>query len=181
MNALALFAAEGGQIERIARTFGVDWAHLGAQVISFGIVCALLYKFAYKRILTMLEERRQQIGQGLANEAKIKAELERTEAERQEVMKKAYAESSRLIEDARGAASSLLERETKKATATAEEIAAKAREAAIQDHDRMLTELRGELGHWALEAARIVTGKTLTSEDQRRLAEEAAQQVATEK
>ena len=30
----------GGQIEEIARTFGVDWPHLGAQIVSFGIVCA---------------------------------------------------------------------------------------------------------------------------------------------
>ena len=33
----------------------------------------------------MLEERRQQIAQGLANAEKIKAELARTEAQRQEV------------------------------------------------------------------------------------------------
>src|SRR5262245_50151593 len=181
MSAFALLAAENGQIGQIARTFGVDWAHLGAQVISFGIVCAVLYKFAYKRILNMLEERRRQIAQGLENAAKIKAELDRTETQRQEVMKKAYTESSRLIEEARGAASQMLERETQKAIATAQEIAVKAREAAIQDHDRMLTELKGEIGHWVLEASRIVTGKTLTSEDQRRLAEEAAQQIAAEK
>ena len=33
----------GGQIAEIARTFGVDWPHLIAQTISFGIVCAVLY------------------------------------------------------------------------------------------------------------------------------------------
>jgi len=32
----------GGQIAEIARTFGVDWTHLGAQTISFGIVCLVL-------------------------------------------------------------------------------------------------------------------------------------------
>ena len=45
MNALLLFAEaeSGGQIEQIARTFGVDWPHLIAQIISFSIVCAFLY------------------------------------------------------------------------------------------------------------------------------------------
>ena len=38
----------GGQIAEIARTFGVDWTHLAAQTVSFGIVCAVLYKFAYQ-------------------------------------------------------------------------------------------------------------------------------------
>ena len=32
-----------------------------AQVISFSIVCFLLHRFAYKPVLKMLEERRQQI------------------------------------------------------------------------------------------------------------------------
>ena len=60
MHLLALqTAAEGGgQIEQIARTFGVDWPHLVAQIISFGIVCAVLYALAYKPILRMLEARR---------------------------------------------------------------------------------------------------------------------------
>src|SRR5215813_15573992 len=45
MNTFFLLAeAEGGgQIQQIARTFGVDWPHLIAQMISFSIVCALLY------------------------------------------------------------------------------------------------------------------------------------------
>ena len=80
---------------QIARTFGVDWTHLLAQIISFSIVCAVLYTFAYRRVLAMLEERRQQIALGLANAEKIKAELDRTEAQRQEVMAQAYAESAK--------------------------------------------------------------------------------------
>jgi hypothetical protein len=44
MNALVLMAQaeSSGQIEQIARTFGVDWPHLIAQMISFSIVCFLL-------------------------------------------------------------------------------------------------------------------------------------------
>ena len=168
----------GGQIEQIARTFGVDWTHLGAQVISFAIVCAILYKFAYRRVLAMLEERRKQIAQGLANADKIKAELDKTEAQRQEVMAQAYAESAKHIDEARAAAQRLLEQETKKAIASAEQIATKAREAAAQDHDRMLAELKREIGHWVVEATMGVTGKILTPEDQRRLAEETSKQLA---
>ena len=91
MLALALQVAHegGGPVEEIARTFGVDWVHLGAQIISFGIVCAVLYAFAYKPILRMLDARRQQISSGLANAEKIKKQLERIEVERQEVLQKA--------------------------------------------------------------------------------------------
>jgi ABC-type uncharacterized transport system permease subunit len=59
MHLLALQAAaeSGGQIESVARTFGVDWSHLISQSISFGIVCIVLYKLAYTPILQILETR----------------------------------------------------------------------------------------------------------------------------
>src|SRR5262245_49826675 len=105
MISLILLAAQSeGQVGEIARTFGVDWPHLGAQIISFAVVCALLYQFAYRRVLAMLEERRKQIAQGLANAEKVKAELERTETQRLEVMIQAHGQAAKVIEEARTAA-----------------------------------------------------------------------------
>jgi len=167
------------QINEIARTFGVDWTHLISQVISFSIVCVLLYFFAYKRVLTMLEERRQRIAEGLANAEKIKAELARTEAQRLEVLTQANAQAAKLIEEARAAAARVQEQETQRAIATAEQIMAKAREAAAQDHARMLVELKREVGRLVVQTTATVTGKILTAEDQKRLAEETARQVGT--
>src|SRR6266568_9266416 len=176
--ALLVIASGGGQIGEIARTFGVDWTHLVAQIISFCIVCILLQRFAYKPVLKMLEVRRQQIAQGQANAEQIKAELARTEAQRQEVMAQANVQASKFIEEARAAAARLREQETEKAIAAAEQIMIKAREAAAQEHDQMLAELKREVGRLVVQAATTVTGKILTSEDQRRLAEETAKQVA---
>src|SRR5215472_5539835 len=180
MSSLVLLAEAvgGGPVQEIARTFGVDWGHLGAQIISFGIVCALLYKFAYRRVLQMLEQRRQQIAEGLANAEKIKAELARTESQRQETLAQANAQATKLIEEAREAAARVQEQETQKAIAAAESIIAKAREAAEQDHARMLAELKREVGRLVVQTTATVTGKVLTPEDQRRLAEETAKSVA---
>jgi F-type H+-transporting ATPase subunit b len=165
------------QVEQIARTFGVDWPQLMAQVISFAIVCALLYRFAYRPILAMLEQRREQIAQGLANAEQIKAELARTKAQRQEVLARANVEANRLIEEARGAAALVKQEETRKAIAAAEEIVAKAREATAQDHARMLGELKREVGKLVVQTTAAVSGKVLTADDQRRLAEETARHV----
>ncbi len=173
-----ILAADEGQIAQIARTFGVDWAHLGAQVISFSIVCLVLYKFAYKRVLVMLEQRRQQIALGLANAEKIKAELDRTEMQRQGVLAQAHAEAARFIEEARAAAARVREEETQHAIAAAEQIMIKAREAAAQDHARMLSELKREVGRLVVQATATLTGKVLTAEDHRRLAEATTRQLA---
>ena len=86
MFVLALQHTEGGgSVEGIAATFGVDWVHLGAQIVSFGLVCLVLYALAYKPVLQMLAARREQIAAGLANAEKIKTELARIAAERQQV------------------------------------------------------------------------------------------------
>jgi F-type H+-transporting ATPase subunit b len=180
MNSLILLAQAGGggPVQEIARTFGVDWAHLIAQIISFGIVCVLLHRYAYRPVLAMLEARREEIAQGLANAEKIKAELARTEAQRQEVMTQANTQATKLIEEARAAAARVQTQETQKAIAAAEQIMAKAREAAAQDHLRMLAELKREVGRLVIQTTAAVTGKVLTPEDQRRLAEETSKAAA---
>jgi F-type H+-transporting ATPase subunit b len=170
-------AEGGGQIASIARTFGVDWPHLIAQTISFGIVCIVLYVFAYKPILRMLEARREQITSGLANAEKIKAELARIDAERLAVLARADAEGRQLIDEARAAAARVGAEETQKAVAAAELVLARAHEAAERDRAQLLAEGRREIGRLVVQITAAVTGKILTAEDQRRLAEETASQI----
>ncbi len=161
-----------------ATKFGLDAPHFFAQVISFCIVTFLLYRFAYHPVLAMLAERRQRIAESLANAEKIKTELARTEAARQEVLNQANTQANRLIEEARAAAARVREQETQKAIAAAEQIVAKAREAAAADHARMLTELRREVGRLVVATTGQVIGKVLTPEDRQRLAEETNRQLA---
>gem|GEM_PF-59620 len=180
MNVLLLMTqpVDSGPVERIAMTFGLNWPQLLAQIASFCIVCIILYRFAYRPVLKMLDVRRQQIAQGLANAEQIKAELAKTEAQRQEVMARANTQADKLIEEARAAAARVREQETAKAIAAAEEIMIKGREATAQEHDHMLAELKREVGRLVVQTTATVTGKILTPEDQRRLAEETAKQVA---
>lgn len=166
-----------GQVQAIARTFGVDWPHLIAQTVSFSIVCALLYWLAYKPVLQMLAARREQIAHGLANAAKIQAELARTEAQRQEVLEQARAEGAKLIEDAKAAAARLQAQEAQKAAASAADVLARAHEAAELDRTRMLGELKREVGRLVVQTTATVTGKILTPEDHRRLSEETAREL----
>jgi F-type H+-transporting ATPase subunit b len=167
-----------GQIEQIAQTFGVSWTHLIAQSVSFGIVCLVLYRFAYTPILGMLDARRQQIASGLANAEKIKAELARIEHERLDVLQKADAEGRQLIEEARAAAARVQADETRKAVAGAEQILLRAQEAAERERARMLAEVKHEVGRLVIQTTATVTGKVLTADDHRRLAEETASQLA---
>jgi len=168
-----------GMIGDTAKEFGVDWPHFIAQVVSFGIVAFLLQMFAYKPVLSMLETRRQQIAEGIANAEKIKTELARTEAQRLEIMAQANGQATKLIEEARAAAARVQEQETQKAIAAAEQIILKAREAAAQDHARMLAELKREVGRLVVHTTATVTGRILTPDDHQRITEETVKTVAS--
>ena len=178
MSVFALAQEGGGQVAQIARTFGVDWPHLTAQIVSFGIVCALLYWLAYHPVLAMLDERRRQIAEGLANTEKIKAALDGIAADRQKAMSEAQAQSARLIAEARTAATQLREQEARLAAATAERIVREAQDAAELERARMLADLRREVGRLVVQTTAAVIGTVLTPDQQQRLAENSARQLA---
>jgi F-type H+-transporting ATPase subunit b len=157
---------------------GIQWKILLAQTISFSIVFFVLWRFAYKPIFSMLEARREKIAQSLANAEKIKADVARTEAERQKILTQAGDQANKLIDEARQAAARVRETETQKAISAAEQIVIKAREAAAQERAQMLAQLKREVGRLVVQTTATVTGKILTADDQRRLTEETEKQLS---
>jgi len=165
-------------MQETLQQLGIHWTKLIAQTINFGIVLFILWRWAYRPILQLLEERRQKIATSMLQADKIKVELARTEAARTEILSNANAQANKLIEEARAVAARVPEQETQKAITAAEQIITKAREAAAADHARMLTELRREVGRLVVATTGKVAGKVLTPEDQQRLAEEANRELA---
>ena len=176
----ALLAASGftDTARDLAETFGWNWQLFLSQVISFTIVALLLRRFAYKPILGILEERRRRIEEGLLNAEKIKQELAEAEKRYAEILAKANAQAQKMIDEARESSAHLSERKQQEAVAAAEQIIAKARETAALERERTMAQLKHELGRLVVETTAKVTGKVLTPEDQKRLQEEAARQVA---
>ena len=179
---LILAQSSGGILDSVretAETFGWNpWMFL-SQVISFIIVALLLRRFAYKPILAVLHQRREQIAQAQLNAEKIKQQLAEAEQRHAEILVKANAEAQSMIDEARTSSGILAERKQQEAIAAAEEILAKAREASAIEHERTMERLKRELGRLVVDTTAKVTGKVLTADDQQRLQEVAARQVAS--
>jgi F-type H+-transporting ATPase subunit b len=179
MNLILAADSFGEMVKQTGETFGFDTKIFLSQVISFIIVALVLRRFAYKPILAVLEERRQRIAEGLLNAEKIKQQLAEAEQRHAEILAKANAQAQKMIDEARESASHVAERKQQEAVAAAEQIMAKAREASAIEHERTMTELKRELGRLVVATTAKVTGKVLTSDDQRRLQEEASRQIAS--
>jgi F-type H+-transporting ATPase subunit b len=165
-------------VGKVAQQFGVYWPNLIAQVILFAIVYFVLKKYAFQPIIAMLEERRRRIEEGQLNAEKIKKQLADAQAKYEEILAKANADSQRLLEEVRASGERLAEQKRQEAIAAAEQIALKAQESIVLERDRVMAEMKHELGRLVVDTTARVTGKVLSPEDQERINEEAARQIA---
>ena len=151
---------------------GLNLGYLIFQILNFTIVCILLYAWAYKPILNMLDKRKKMIAQGLedahiASEARVNAEQE----------------AAKILAEAQNKASQVIHESTERAEAAAMEIhaktiaeATKEREASLAEvqieRDRMLGDLRSQIAALAIAAAQKLVGETLDEKRQHALIDE---------
>ena len=158
--------------------FGVYWPNLIAQVVLFAIVYWVLKRYAFRPVIAMLEERRRRIEEGQLNAEKIEKQLAEAQAKYEEILAKANAEAQRLIEEVRASGDRLAEQKRQEAITAAEQITLKAQEAMALERERIMAELKQELGRLVVDTTVRVTGKVLTPQDHQRINEETARQIA---
>jgi F-type H+-transporting ATPase subunit b len=148
-----------------------------AQCIAVIVLFTVLNQFAWKPVRTILEQRRKNIEDGIANAERIKKELSEAESSRLAILQKANEQAAVIIAEAQKTAAVLGERKTQEATVQAEDIIRKAHEAGVLDRNRLLADLKREVGALVVQTTQKVAGKALTAEDQTRLNDEAMRQI----
>ncbi len=158
--------------------FGIDWPRFIATTVNFIIVLWVLHRFAYKPILAMLDERKKRIAESMENAEKIKQELAATQEQRANALAEANTQAQKLIDEARRAAEQVKERTVAEARQQAEAELRRAQQQIAIERERMLAEARGDVLSLVIGTTAKVTGKVLTPDDQRRLAEETTRELA---
>lgn len=151
---------------------GISLGYLLFQIFNFTVLVLLLYAWAYKPILKMLENRKQKIAQGL-EDARIASEA-RANAEQ---------DAAKILTEAQNKANQVVRESTERAETAALEIraqaeaeASKEREAALAEvqieRDRMLGDLRSQIAALAISAAQKLVGESLDEKRQHALINE---------
>lgn len=171
--------AEGANvISKLAGEFGVEWKHLIAQIINFGLVAYLLYRFAFKPVLNTLQERQKRIADGLQYTEEMEQKLKDAEREHAEMIKKAASESKEMLEAAREQAKNYTEKQSQEALFKAEGIIKKAEEAIGLERQKMMHGARNELAQLVVATSRKVLSKDLSEEEQSRFTESATKELS---
>jgi F-type H+-transporting ATPase subunit b len=151
---------------------GINLGYFLFQVFNFCIVLVLLYAWAYKPILKMLENRKQKIAQGL-EDARIASEARaNAEEEARQIIAKAQAEANQKVREATDRADLAAREVLAKAEVDAAKIRDDARAEIAQDRDRVLADVRGQIAALSMAAAQRLIGEALDEKRQRALIDE---------
>ncbi|HZD78614.1 MAG TPA: F0F1 ATP synthase subunit B [Actinomycetota bacterium] len=155
-----------------------DIAELIYGSVAFIIVFALLAKFAFPALNTMLQERTSKIQGDLekAEQARTQAESELAEYRRQ--LADAREEANRIIAEAHRTADQLRRDMQGKAEQEASMTIERAQEEIRAERDRALQDLRAQVGAIAVDLAGRVVEESLDQAAHQRLIDEYIEQVA---
>jgi F-type H+-transporting ATPase subunit b len=140
--------------------------------LNFIVFLALIWRFAFDPIASILAERKTRIEQGLADAEQAHRDLAASAAERDQMLVQARRDVADLIARAQKAADDLREADIAATRAELERLQVKATADIAAEHDRVLADLRSQVADLALDAAGKVVGESMTDARQRRLVEE---------
>jgi F-type H+-transporting ATPase subunit b len=146
-------------------------------IVTFAIVLFVLKRVAFSRIQGLIDARRERIREALDEADKARAEArelrELTKQEREE----AKAERERILDETRRQAQAQFERAREQAGEDLKRRLDENQRELEAENRRLREQIRRDVVELTLLAAEKVTGKTLTADDQRRLVDEAIEEV----
>lgn len=148
------------------------------EVVSFGLLLFVLYKFAFPGILSVLEERERKIKDSLDQAERHRSEAERRLREYEAKLSAAAKEAEAILAQAKERAQRLLEENEQRLTAEAERIKGDAAREIDHERRKAVQDIRNQTTDLALLVAEKVVGRSLSEADHRRFADEALDALA---
>jgi F-type H+-transporting ATPase subunit b len=156
----------------LASQFGINPFAFLSQLVSFGIVFLILWKWGFPAIVKTLEKRQAVIREGIENAEKARHDLAEATARAEQVMQEARVQAQETIAQATKAAEREAIRIQEEAYARATEIEQQQVARIQQEAARARAELSRLVVNLSISAAGKVISKSVDSSDNRRLVEE---------
>ncbi|MBI2426488.1 MAG: F0F1 ATP synthase subunit B [Candidatus Kerfeldbacteria bacterium] len=144
--------------------FGINFFVLIAQAVNFLIVLAVLYRFAYKPILKMLNDRTKKIEQGLEHAKKAEHAMNEALSQKDAVLAEARKESGKLLAQAEEKSAAEHAKRMAESKTEAQAMIAKTKEELQREHEHMLESAKLELADMVVLATEKLLKEKVTSE-----------------
>lgn len=156
----------------IASQFGINPFAFLSQLVSFGIVFLILWKWGFPIIIRSLEKRQAVIREGVENAEKARHDLAEATARAEQLLQEARVQAQETIAQATRVAEREANRIQEEAHARAAQIEQQQVARIQQEAARARAELSRLVVNLSISAAAKVISKSVDSSDNRRLVEE---------
>lgn len=142
-------------------SLGINLKLFIAQLINFAIVLFVLWKFAWKPLLAIMNERQNKIEEGIDNAKKAESDLQMAELNYNKRIKEAEFEYSKVLNDAESKAEKMIENAKEKARIEIEKLTTKARLALKEEKAELEKEIKEKTVEIAFSVAEKILGEKL--------------------
>ena len=160
---------------------GINMPALIAQMMNFAILLGLLYLFAYKPIMRMLDERSRKIKEGMEQAEAVKEKASLADGEIKKQLETAAKDGQERIARAMRIGEEMKQKAQEGAKGEAEALISRARVEIQQERDEAIGELRKEFADLTIMAAGKVIERSLDKEAHRELIDKVLEESSTMK
>ena len=142
-------------------TLGVHLPSLLVYLVNFLLVLGLLFAFAYRPILRLMDQRADRIRESLEASERAREEAASSQQAVEDQLVEARREAQRIMDVAREAAERFRAEEMDRARAEAEAFVSRAQADIQRERDAAIEEVRANFGDLAITAAERVVRRSL--------------------
>lgn len=148
---------------------GINLGYLIVQILGISFLLIMLTGFVYQPILRVLDQRKARIAKGLEDARQASIARENADVEAKRILDEARAEAANVRREAVVAAESAAKDVEAKAREDAKIILANAQTEAVEERNRILSDLRGQVAAISIAAANKLVGDSLDEKRQHQL------------
>jgi F-type H+-transporting ATPase subunit b len=148
---------------------GIDLQSFLVYLLNFAVLAVILYFFAYKRILGVLDARSAKIKDALEEADRVRLNAQEQQAQMQRTLDEGRQEGQKVLLEARDAAERYREQQQAQARTEAEELLQRARAEIQSERDAAVEQVRSQFAGLAVTAAERIIRRSLDESTHREL------------
>ena len=158
-------------------SLGINGKLFFAQVLNFGLVMVVVWKWVYTPLLKVMDERNKKISDGLAEAEQIKQERTRFDQEKTKLLKSAHEEAHKIMQAAYEEAKQERQELVAKTQQEIERMDREHRTHLIQEEARMLQSLKSQVAQLVVQTTEKILPSVLDKNAKQELIQQAAREI----
>jgi F-type H+-transporting ATPase subunit b len=164
-------------MDELVKTFHIDWKLLIAQIINFAIVLGVLWYFALKPLMKLMNKRSSDIEKSLKDAQEIEKKLAEAADTKEKIVIEAKQEAQIVMEKVHKESDKAREEKIQETKKEVEQIVKRTKADLAAEKEKMVDEAKKQVADLVVEAATKVIKKNIDPEADRVIIEETIKKV----